>query len=238
MAKHPSRAKGLTMTAPNRPRHPAAPGPRPVDTPTMTLPVVVPSQRPAPPPQPVSPLADAPPAGLPVGHEPIRRRSAGPVLLAAAAAFVVVTGGIVAVGNLARDASTVAGRSETSAQSVSRQIAAWRDGGGLSRMQAIQDDLASIGDAGSRTDAADMNTACRSLQRDVESAQAYGPVPDARVQSSWAGALAHGARAATYCIAGTENLDADLLNRSADELTGMGRDLDDGAARLGSLAGG
>ncbi len=204
----------------------------------MTLPVVVPSQRraPVPPPHAVHPLTYAPPAGLPVGHEPIRRRTAGPVVLAAVAAFVVVAGGIVAVGDLARDASTVAGRSDTSASSVSRQIADWRDGGGLSRMQAIQGDLASIGDAGGRTDSADMNTACRALQRDVESAQAYGPVPDARVQSSWAGALAHGARAATYCIAGTERLDADLLNRSADELTEMGRDLDDGATRLGAVA--
>lgn len=240
MAKHPSRAKGLTMTAPNRPRHPAAPGPRPVDTPTMTLPVVVPAQRRAPAPAPlppaVHPLTYAPPAGLPVGHEPIRRRSAGPALVAALAAFVVVTGGIVAVGTLARDASPVAGRSDASTGSVSTRIADWRDGGGLARMQAVRDDLAWIGDAGARTDSADMNTACRALQRDVESAQAYGPVPEASVQSSWAAALAHGARAAAYCVAGTERLDAGLLNRSADELTAMGRDLDDGAARLGAVA--
>ncbi|TCK20400.1 hypothetical protein [Pseudonocardia endophytica] len=185
---------------------------------------------------PASPLAYAPPAGLPVGHEPIRKRSVGPVLLAAAAAFVVVTGGVVAIGNLARDSSTVAGQTGAPAVSTSDRIAGWRDGGGLSRMQAIQDDLASIGDAGARTDPDDMNTACRSLQRDIAAAQAYDPVPDAQVQSSWAGALTHGARAATYCIAGTEQLDADMLNRSADELTEMGRDLDDGAARLGAIA--
>jgi hypothetical protein len=121
----------MTSTAPYRPRHAAPPGPRSVDAPTVTLRVAAPSQSPVA--ASVHPLTFAPPAGLPVGHEPIRPRSVAPVVLAAVAAFVVVSGGVVAIGNLARDAATVAGHGDTAARSTSQQVADQRDGGALGR---------------------------------------------------------------------------------------------------------
>ena len=129
----------MTATDPYRPRHAAPSGPTPVDTPTMRLPVVRPRQPVTPSshsrvPHPSAPqFSYEPPAGLPVDHEPIRPRSVAPVVLAAVAAFVVVSSGVVAIGNLARDAATAAAHGDAAARSTSQQVADRADGGATGR---------------------------------------------------------------------------------------------------------
>ncbi|RZT83371.1 hypothetical protein EV383_0172 [Pseudonocardia sediminis] len=123
------------------------------------------------------------------------------------------------------------------APSTSQLLAQWRDGGGLQHLTTISGDLTSVGEAASRYDVSGMMSACYSLQNDIESAQAFTPVPDVQVQSSWSAALASGARSAAYCVAGAQQLDPDLINMSTTEMNDMTSHLDDATARLNSING-
>lgn len=122
-------------------------------------------------------------------------------------------------------------------QSPKAAFQAWSDNGGKSRMDQFSTDIDALTTAASNTDTVGVRAACVSLQTDVESAQAYQPFPDSQAQASWAAALAAYARGAADCIAGTDRLDASLINQFNDELgTGNG-DLQQVAARINQING-
>lgn len=121
--------------------------------------------------------------------------------------------------------------------STVQQIAAWESGGGKDILTSITTDLGDMGTAGSNGDFTAMGIACTSLQTDVESGQAYGPIPAAAVQKPWAAALAQLARASTDCLGGVQGSDSDLLGKAATEITTGTADIKDAVTALSQVAG-
>jgi hypothetical protein len=119
-------------------------------------------------------------------------------------------------------------------------LLAWLTGGGPDHVPAIIKDVQEMVAADAAPDIPGMNAACRSLQTDVEAAQAYNAsVPDTMLQNDWSSALAQEARAATDCTAATRNgnLDSDLLNQSNREFDAATATWSKYNARLNALVG-
>jgi hypothetical protein len=125
-----------------------------------------------------------------------------------------------------------------SAQNVQAAVAAWYNGGGGTRITAIGADSKSAAGSSNSLDIATLRTACTALQKDVESAQAYAPIPDGRMQSAWSSALAQYARAAGDCIAGIDSMDAAVISRAGSELSAASGFMDQATTRAQELNGG
>jgi hypothetical protein len=125
-----------------------------------------------------------------------------------------------------------------STQNVKSAIANWFNGGGGTRITAIGTDAKSAAGSAEGPDIATLRTACTALQSDVESAQAYAPIPDAQMQSAWSSALAQYARAAGDCIAGVDSMDATVISRASSELGAASGFMDQATARAQALGGG
>lgn len=125
-----------------------------------------------------------------------------------------------------------------SAQNIKAAIATWYNSGGGTRITAISADSKSASGSSSGLDIATLRTACTALQHDVESAQAYAPIPDAKMQSAWSSALAQYARAAGDCIAGIDSMDATVVSRAGSELTAASGFMDQATTRAQELNGG
>jgi hypothetical protein len=104
-------------------------------------------------------------------------------------------------------------------------------------MDAMIGDFRASGNASSGGDLAGLNSACESLQADVESAQAYSPIPDAQAQTHWSAALAQEARAASDCIAGISSRDLDLISKSGGEVMAGAAQMVKVTARMNALGG-
>jgi hypothetical protein len=160
-------------------------------------------------------------------------------------AGIVVVGGAGACSSASPSPTSAAAPEATQASAttvapvndVRSNFLAWRDGGGLTLLDSISTDMGAITDAGKATDAVAMNTACVSLQVDVESAQAYAPIPDAQTQQSWAAGLAQAARSAGDCITATRTQDAQLLLQASAEIKEAGNRFVDATKRIKVLAG-
>lgn len=173
--------------------------------------------------------AGAPPTGTyeAPAPPPPGRRGVSPVAVAVIAVVVLAAG--LGGGYLAFHKDTPA---------APRTIQEWSSGGGKTRMAEFSADIDELNTAASAEDSNGVHKACVALQSTVKSAQAYQPMPDAQAQASWAAALSAYARAAADCIAGTNQLDATLINQSNNEL-GTGNDsLQQVAARIGQINGG
>jgi hypothetical protein len=110
---------------------------------------------------------------------------------------------------------------------------AWIDDGGGTLTNALLGDFQAASTAGTAMDVRGLHAAYLSLQRDVEKAQAFRPIPDAGAQQEWAAALAAYARCATNGLTATRggtvmSVDAQLLNEST-------ADLDEGGTHLVKL---
>lgn len=140
----------------------------------------------------------------------------------------------------AKAPTSVAGAATPAAstQNAKAAIAAWFNSGGETRITAISADSKSAAGSSNGLDVAALRSACTTLQHDVESAQAYAPIPDAQMQSAWASALAQYARAAGDCIAGIDSMDATVIGRAGSELTAASGFMDQATARAQELGGG
>jgi len=125
----------------------------------------------------------------------------------------------------------------TSSPSTKAAIGAWFNGGGETRITGVSTDATTTATAASNFDVAALRTGCTALQGDVESAQAYAPIPDAQMQSAWASALAQYARAATDCVAGVDSMDTTVIGRAASELSAGAKFMDQATARAQELGG-
>ena len=176
--------------------------------------------------------AGAPPSSAdgtwqtPTAPPPPARRGITPGAVAVIAAAVLVAG--IGGGYLAFHKDTPA---------APRTIQEWSSDGGKTRMAEFSADIDELDTAASAEDSNGVHKACVALQSTVESAQAYQPMPDAQAQASWAAALAAYARAAADCIAGTDRLDATLINQSNDELGTGNTSLQQVAARINQITG-
>jgi hypothetical protein len=88
----------------------------------------------------------------------------------------------------------------------------WVLGGGTDQMSKLTDDFTAVGDK-----TVDLRTGCVAIQQDVESAQAYPPIPDALAQADWAASLAAFARGATDCISGVDTHSSTVIRRATSE---------------------
>ena len=114
---------------------------------------------------------------------------------------------------------------------------AWYKNGGESHIDALTRDFQSAGEGGLNQDVAGMAVACSALQRDVEAAQAYDPIPDAEAQRHFAAALAQHARAATDCLAGISGMNGGLIAKATRELTAGTTEMGKATARIREIRG-
>jgi hypothetical protein len=97
-------------------------------------------------------------------------------------------------------------------------ISGWYTGGGQTHLNAITDDLGAAHTAAAGGNVPALNTACTSLQGDIEAAQPYPAVPDPQAQADWSTGLAQYARAAPDCVAGISTLAPNLINQGVQEM--------------------
>jgi hypothetical protein len=111
-------------------------------------------------------------------------------------------------------------------------IAGWFTKGGDKRVTALQTDFEAIARAATATDLAAVKSSCATLKSDVDAAQAYAPLPDARAQKSWAASLELYEKAALDCVAGAGKADTQLLLKSNDEMTQGSKELTTATERI------
>lgn len=214
---------------------------------------------PAPPVAPPGGYPPVPPAGfpppgpgfLPPAPPPRRRKNLVPLIIGGVAAItalacclgVTLSGGTsntTTADNAPAVPATTAAAAPAAAgptQSLRAAILAWWSAGGHDRAQKLADDFSQLQAAtGSGNQIAAVHQACTHLQTDVESAQAYGQIPDAAAQTSWAKALALFARGAADCLAGTEQVDAALITKAGNEISQGSDAMNQVTARIGQLS--
>lgn len=228
-----------TAWTPTPPQDPWPNAPRP--------PMSAPPGPPYPPAAPgwTQPPGYPPPVAMPHGKPPKVKKAKGQLIVAAVGVAVLLCcGGVLLVNALSGNTGgNQAGSSATDSPAAAASqappagaaVVAWMGNGGQQRITAIGGDFNALHAAGQNTPAA--RRACASLQRDVESAQAYPPIPDLVAQPHWTAALADYARAATDCLAGVDTFNADLLARAATEMSAGNDEVDAVTARVKALAG-
>jgi hypothetical protein len=116
-------------------------------------------------------------------------------------------------------ASSGGAPSARSAAGVKAAVAAWYTGGGQDRLTALAADAHAASSSISEFDLEGLRSVCAEIQSDAEDAQAYDQIPDAALQDQWSKAVTQYADAAADCIAGVDESDGTLVQRSADELS-------------------
>lgn len=132
--------------------------------------------------------------------------------------------------NKPADAPKAAPTTKAPAPNPTTAMRAWIDDGGGQLTDALLGDFQAVSDAGTAMNVRGMHTGFLSLQRDVEKAQAFRPIPDAGAQREWAAALAAYARCATNGLTATRggtvmSVDAELLDQSTADLDEGGKHL-------------
>ncbi|NUO58358.1 MAG: hypothetical protein HOV78_16945 [Hamadaea sp.] len=115
---------------------------------------------------------------------------------------------------------------------LQQAISDWFTKGGDKRLTALQNDFEAIAKAATATDLPAVEASCTTLKTDVDAAQAYAPLPDARAQKAWAASLDLYEKAALDCVAGADQADAQLLLKSNDEMTQGSQELSKATARV------
>jgi hypothetical protein len=183
-----------------------------------------------------------------VTHTTLRRTVAGVALTAAA---IVGTGFAASAASASASTPAVAARASIPAQpepvgatattppnaTLVTEVAAWVAKGGEKQLTTLGIDFGTLEKAANTADMTTMGASCGQLRKDVESAQAYAPIPDASAQSAWAAALAAYARGATDCVDGAGTANVDLITQAANEIMAGSGSLDKVTARLNEIAG-
>jgi hypothetical protein len=105
-------------------------------------------------------------------------------------------------------------------------------------LSALSDDAEAAATSAGEFDLSGLRTICSDMQSDAASGQAYDEVPDAQMQDAWSKALTQYANAAADCIAGVDESDGTLIERSTDELSSGSDYAGQASAREVELAGG
>jgi hypothetical protein len=116
-------------------------------------------------------------------------------------------------------------------------VAAWVAKGGETQLTTLGTDFGALVKAANAADMPRMGASCDQLRKDVESAQAYAPIPDASAQREWAAALAAYARGATDCVDGAGASNVELITQAANEIMAGSAHLDKVTVRLNDIAG-
>lgn len=124
-----------------------------------------------------------------------------------------------------------------SAQAAREAVAVWYRNGAQALLATVNRDLDAASVAAGAGDWPAMQQACRSLRRDVESAQAYRPSPDPEHAEHLSAALDEFARAATDCVSGTTENSGELLSRAGAELSTASGELERATARVKAING-
>ena len=190
-------------------------------------------------------------------HSMLRRTVAGVALTAAAVAGTVfaastasaapsapAASGAPAVVTMPRAATTPqqpepasAPATATPTATLVAEVAAWVAKGGDKQLTTLGTDFGALEKAANAADMTTMGAGCDQLRKDVESAQAYAPIPDASAQRNWAAALAAYERGATDCVNGTGTANVDMITQAANEIMAGSANLDKVTARLNDIAG-
>jgi hypothetical protein len=109
-------------------------------------------------------------------------------------------------------------QSPQSPQTPQQAMNAWSRNGAEALNNALRGDAAALDRASVSQDFPAAQTACESLQRDVEAFQTYGPSPDSEHKMLLAEALAQLARGATDCVAGLTANSGELTSKADAEL--------------------
>lgn len=187
-------------------------------------------------------------------HSMLRRTVAGVALTAAAVAGTALAASAASAATATPSASTPATANPTSATPAQPQpaaapatappnttlvveVAAWVAKGGEKQLTTLGTDFGALEKAANAADMPTMGAGCVQLRKDVESAQAYAPIPDASAQRNWAAALAAYERGATDCVNGTGSANVDMITQAANEIMAGSASLDKVTARLNEIAG-
>ena len=187
-------------------------------------------------------------------HPMLRRAVAGAALTAAAVAgtaFAATTATAATAAPNAPAHVTAARTSATPAQpepaaapataqptpTLVVEVAAWVAKGGEKQLTTLGTDFGALEKAANAADMTTMGAGCVQLREDVQSAQAYAPIPDASAQRNWAAALAAYERGATDCVNGTGASNVDMITQAANEIMAGSASLDKVTARLNEIAG-
>ena len=179
-------------------------------------------------------------------HTMLRRTVAGVALTAAAIAgtgFAASAASASTPGAVARASAPAqpepVGATATAPPNATlvAEVAAWVAKGGEKQMTTLGVDFGALEKAANAADMTTMGASCGQLRKDVESAQAYAPIPDASAQTAWAAALAAYARGATDCVDGAGTANVDLITQAANEIMAGSGSLDKVTARLNEIAG-
>lgn len=111
----------------------------------------------------------------------------------------------------------------------------WFNNGGSKHIQAMHDDSQKVALAFGRNDRIAGESACKELQREVASALAYPPFPDAEGETDWGAHLDHLGRGASACESGAENNDESQYATATAEFQASGDEDKKFGARLRQL---
>jgi hypothetical protein len=184
----------------------------------------------------------------------LRRAVAGVALTAAAVAGTAFAASAASAATATPSASAPATASPNSAtpaqpepaaapptapptSTVVVEVAAWVAKGGEKQLTTLGTDFGALEKAANAADMTTMGAGCVQLRKDVDSAQAYAPIPDASAQRNWAAALAAYERGATDCVNGTGTANVDMITQAANEIMAGSASLDKVTARLNEIAG-
>lgn len=187
-------------------------------------------------------------------HSMLRRAVAGVALTAAAVAGTAFAASAASAATATPSASAPATASPNSAtpaqpepaaapptapptSTVVVEVAAWVAKGGEKQLTTLGTDFGALEKAANAADMTTMGAGCVQLRKDVDSAQAYAPIPDASAQRNWAAALAAYERGATDCVNGTGTANVDMITQAANEIMAGSASLDKVTARLNEIAG-
>jgi hypothetical protein len=118
-------------------------------------------------------------------------------------------------------------------------VAQWVTNGGETDLMTLAGDFDSLSTSADSGDMTAITGSCTRLQGDVETAQAYDPIPDPEAQHAWAAALTEYERGATDCVdgAGATMPNPDLITKASGEITAGSNDLNLVTSRLNQIAG-
>ena len=187
-------------------------------------------------------------------HSMLRRTVAGVALTAAAVAGTAFAASAASAATATPSASAQATANPTSTtpaqpepaaapattpptSALVVEVAAWVAKGGEKHLTTLGTDFGALEKAANAADMTTMGAGCVQLRRDVESAQAYAPIPDASAQRNWAAALAAYERGATDCVNGTGAANVDMITQAANEIMAGSASLDKVTTRLNEIAG-
>jgi hypothetical protein len=116
-------------------------------------------------------------------------------------------------------------------------VAQWVTKGGENNLKTLASDFKNLENAANTENLNAISASCTQLRKDVQSAQAYDPIPDAQAQHNWSAALTDYENGATDCVAGADTQNSTLITKASTEITDGSDQLNLVTTRLSEIAG-